>query len=1029
MSNSIILSDVYKTLGQNYILSPLLTNPQDDDFPVVEFVFTKDGIIVSSNLDDASFDHGDRLTVTAFTDYDVNTTDRLVVEGNDVIKVEGNDRIDVVATANLPGKFFLTSKTINLYKQLTISSISDFSIGITTYTSIVITSHEHKTTFDTLFSGESVYFCYTNGSDPSKFTFEWNLNGTVVSNYDNYGITENVTSSGLPYAKLILSDNTITGTYSVTVSDSFNVGLSATSVFKVKALEVNVGFQGKINTVGNDSFVGSIFSKDDSKFHFVHNVSSQISDIDNLVNKQNIEYAPIKSSNLNTINSTNIANKTYITLNSPHYSISSDAKVVIELIYGYSNGASIMFNSYILNDNNTYHITSFSVSTNTEFNNIKYALSATGNTYVVHYKDIVGESVFHVYQNTESGFVELNFARNIEESNEIIDMCVLDTKLGLLSQQTFCLFDFDSENIIYDTHSLVLPQNIIVNEKKQVFIKNDTDLETLTEEITMIYPVIVSTDSVDVFLQILTEDIRDKLHKYDVDSIINYSGKSYKVKNSQVVDTDSISDVSTLTIVYDEHINFEDVLIETNYTSKIQTCGNHDIKIDNNNVIFSLDDVSVRFGLRKINEDSVSFPHTLDCDTDFPNFIGCSIVPSLNSFESLCISQFNSNTNVITLETFNTNLEVHIGDNIDDTNNTIIGQFSTGNGYRNQVLIGKMTYGIQDNSVVLGNSETNYVLPQRNNSCHIGEINHKFESISTNKIAFGSDLMTLPQSDGKEDDVLIRQGKCNLTWGNVPQALNKLKDIYADNVHQNIHLPMADDRIMYANVSEQEHGKHNTAYGYEALKQITTGSENSCFGFNAGQTLSTGSGNTLIGANTVTSLQESGENQTVIGNSAQGYKDNTITLGNTDVTTIVPGADTCDLGDESRMYNGLYCKTVDSAVYIRCKGPIQSYSDRTLKTDIKKISNSQEFIRDIEPVQFKFKESGKSSLGFIAQEVDKISQQCNIEGVTELDEKGLFTLNYQAIIAPLVNVVQAQCKIIAELQEKMIKLEHKLSQE
>ena len=83
---------------------------------------------------------------------------------------------------------------------------------------------------------------------------------------------------------------------------------------------------------------------------------------------------------------------------------------------------------------------------------------------------------------------------------------------------------------------------------------------------------------------------------------------------------------------------------------------------------------------------------------------------------------------------------------------------------------------------------------------------------------------------------------------------------------------------------------NNTGIGAEALKLNTTGTHNTGLGSSAGDALGTGSQNVLIGASTDPSAADA-TNQTVIGYNSTGQADNSVTLGNADVTAVYMAQD------------------------------------------------------------------------------------------------------------------------------------------
>ena len=82
----------------------------------------------------------------------------------------------------------------------------------------------------------------------------------------------------------------------------------------------------------------------------------------------------------------------------------------------------------------------------------------------------------------------------------------------------------------------------------------------------------------------------------------------------------------------------------------------------------------------------------------------------------------------------------------------------------------------------------------------------------------------------------------------------------------------------------------NTAVGYGSLTGLISGYSTTAIGYLSGGDLTTGHSGTFIGA----SAQPSGSggvNQTVIGKDATGVADNSVTLGNADVTAVYMGSD------------------------------------------------------------------------------------------------------------------------------------------
>ena len=82
----------------------------------------------------------------------------------------------------------------------------------------------------------------------------------------------------------------------------------------------------------------------------------------------------------------------------------------------------------------------------------------------------------------------------------------------------------------------------------------------------------------------------------------------------------------------------------------------------------------------------------------------------------------------------------------------------------------------------------------------------------------------------------------------------------------------------------------NVSVGYSTMGILTSGDYNTSVGHVAGDILTTGTSNTIIGAYADPSANSS-TNQTVIGRGATGQADNSVTLGNADVTDVYLGND------------------------------------------------------------------------------------------------------------------------------------------
>jgi hypothetical protein len=127
------------------------------------------------------------------------------------------------------------------------------------------------------------------------------------------------------------------------------------------------------------------------------------------------------------------------------------------------------------------------------------------------------------------------------------------------------------------------------------------------------------------------------------------------------------------------------------------------------------------------------------------------------------------------------------------------------------------------------------------------------------------------------------------------------------------------------------------AIGMEALIALTTGAKNTSVGYQAGYALATGGENTIVGYDSDTD-DNSATNQTVIGSEVTGVADNSVTLGNANVTAVYMAQDsgaTVYCGDINVQYHYIraginYDQTAGTFVVIPLDGttrPFTSFTD------------------------------------------------------------------------------------------------------
>ena len=104
------------------------------------------------------------------------------------------------------------------------------------------------------------------------------------------------------------------------------------------------------------------------------------------------------------------------------------------------------------------------------------------------------------------------------------------------------------------------------------------------------------------------------------------------------------------------------------------------------------------------------------------------------------------------------------------------------------------------------------------------------------------------------------------------------------------------------------------------------------------------------------------------------------------------------------------------------KNPTVAGSDRRLKDNIK-ILDSTDALRKIEQldgVSFEWKSDGRKDMGLIAQDVEKVYPELVF---TDKDAKKMKRLEYGGLIAPMIQAIKEQQKIIESQDERIKRLE------
>ena len=293
---------------------------------------------------------------------------------------------------------------------------------------------------------------------------------------------------------------------------------------------------------------------------------------------------------------------------------------------------------------------------------------------------------------------------------------------------------------------------------------------------------------------------------------------------------------------------------------------------------------------------------------------------------------------------FNVGLGFRSGDTISTgNNNVIIGAFAdpSKNDASNQIVLGHRAMGQADNSVTLGNADVTEIYMAQDSGA----------TVYAAALGFGDVAMALPTADGSSDQVLKTNGSGTLSWGSAATSVNGLSDalvedtgsMYVGNdpssttdaADYNVAIGTtaldaittgdSNTALGYDALSANLGGNRNTAVGASALRLNTTGITNVAVGSSALDRNTTSNSNTAVGhassfllnsgASNVTLGYESGKsvtsadnnvligsganpsgnagtsNQIVVGYGATGQANNSVTLGNADVTAVYMAQD------------------------------------------------------------------------------------------------------------------------------------------
>jgi len=315
---------------------------------------------------------------------------------------------------------------------------------------------------------------------------------------------------------------------------------------------------------------------------------------------------------------------------------------------------------------------------------------------------------------------------------------------------------------------------------------------------------------------------------------------------------------------------------------------------------------------------------------------------------------------------------------------------------------------VEDNSLYIGNDPSSTTSSAQYNVA-VGTT--ALDAITTGdyNVALGHDVLTDNTTGGHNTASGYRSLQNNTTgWGNTTSGMQTLS--FNTEGYGNV-------AIGYNSMLGNTEANYNTAIGYHSLYNTYSNSGADTYnvgvGFKAGDLISTGTNNVILGASADPSAN-SATNQIVIGYGATGTGDNSVSLGNTSISSI--------------------------------KGQVafSTYSDMRIKKNIVDNDLGLAFINKLHTVKYNLKnpadypealleerfktgdasrptDNTKMQDGLIAQDVKTVLDELGVEwsGWSENDSNGKQSIQYGALTVPLIKAIQEQQAQIEALQNQL----------
>jgi hypothetical protein len=265
---------------------------------------------------------------------------------------------------------------------------------------------------------------------------------------------------------------------------------------------------------------------------------------------------------------------------------------------------------------------------------------------------------------------------------------------------------------------------------------------------------------------------------------------------------------------------------------------------------------------------------------------------------------------------------------------------------------------------------------------------------------------------------LMTTGSCNVGVG--------ICSLYTETTGNN------NTAVGAGSLNTQNGASGNTAIGYGAGNSVTTGVNNVALGLCSADSLTSGSYNTFTGSGSGCGFT-TGCFNVAIGDSAgflnpagcaNVYVGACAGRNNTSGSNVVIiGAGGCSstltVSNEVSLYNG--CAVNGTARLSGTTGAWSFASDARLKQNVTALPLGLNFVQQVQPREFEWKESGEAAVGFIAQELDGVIEQFDADHLKLVikDDPEKWMVAQTQLIPVLVNAIKELAAEVAELKAKL----------